>query len=190
LAPLLRAFVHVGDPGDIYVLTPFRMDLLATGGLLALMWREKPLWIQQVGPVAGPSLFLLGVAGFRWLQHRGINDTSPVPLGYALIFESSLILWLGIMVYALSGWHVEWLRTRPLRFLGKISYSMYLVHFLFLTLLRGLVHRNQLTVVAALVLTIIYASLSWFLMEKPLLRRKSRASGQEPLPEPIGIGAI
>jgi peptidoglycan/LPS O-acetylase OafA/YrhL len=93
------------------------------------------------------------------------------------------------MVYALSGWHVGWLQMAWLRYVGRISYSMYLIHFLVLAKLRDGHHHNQYRVAAAaLAITLVYASLSWFLMEKPLLTRD--AHGKGPIKTPTVREAI
>ncbi|HEY1896892.1 MAG TPA: hypothetical protein VGG62_11490, partial [Terracidiphilus sp.] len=41
LAPLLRGSMHFADKWPVYMLTPFRMDLLAVGGFLCLEWRSN-----------------------------------------------------------------------------------------------------------------------------------------------------
>jgi peptidoglycan/LPS O-acetylase OafA/YrhL len=51
LAPVLRwIFTPIlGSPWPIYALTPFRMDLLAMGALLAIVWRHHREKIERFG---------------------------------------------------------------------------------------------------------------------------------------------
>lgn len=166
----LRATVHPSSYLDIYSLTPFRMDLLAAGALLCLVWREWPELVMKAGPAVGCGLSLLGLAGFTALWHLGISMHSNTPVGNALTYEASLALWLGFMIYGLSGWHVGWLRIAPLRYIGRISYSIYLIHYAIVLGLRAKGLPNGVVMLATVfALSLVYATLSWFLMEKKLL---------------------
>jgi len=170
LAPVLRATVHFADGGDIYVLTPFRMDLLAAGGLLCLIWREKPEWIKKAGPAIGCSFCFLGLLSLIALGHLGITSESNTRISNVLVFEASLVMWLGFMVYALSGWQIGWLKLAPLRYIGRISYSMYLIHFGILIGLRQIFHNPYKVAALAFALSTAYAALSWILLERNLIK--------------------
>ena len=67
------------------------------------------------------------------------------------------------------------LRARPFEFLGNISFSIYMLHEPAIQLvLRATGDRNALLYPASLALTIAFASASYFLIERPFLRWKSR----------------
>jgi peptidoglycan/LPS O-acetylase OafA/YrhL len=183
LAPLLRGVLHFQQDWPIYTLTPFRMDLLATGALLCLVWRQKPEWIRRRGPQIGFPLMALGLATLALLGHFGVITYGNTRVGNVLIYEASLVLYLGFMLYALSGWRVGWLRARWLRYIGTISYTMYLIHLGVITLLGAWLKGVPLAL-AALLMTVIYASLSWFLMEKRLLQAGSRAKSAKLVAQP------
>ncbi len=77
----------------------------------------------------------------------------------------------------------RFLRSRPMVFLGSISYGIYLWHQAFIEKVHqwGGWSHNALPngpflvhVLGALALTIVVASASWYLVERPLLRRKDR----------------
>src|SRR5579864_1940332 len=128
VAPLLRGAFHFSDHYVIYELTPFRMDLLATGALLCLVWRSRRDVVEQWGTKAGLLLAFAGYAGLRILAHGGMYLPTNTRTSNVLVFEASLVTSLGVMLYALGGRGVGWLKFRPLTYIGQISYSMYLVH--------------------------------------------------------------
>ena len=66
-----------------------------------------------------------------------------------------------------------WLRVKPLMYIGRISYSMYLVHLGILILIMPRI-AGIAGDALALVITIVYASLSWHIMESRLLGRRLR----------------
>ena len=169
IAPLLRATIHFSDPWVMYMLTPFRMDLLASGALLCLVWRNKPEVITERGSAVGISLLALGLATFAVLGQLGITKNANTATSNVLVYEASLAVCFGFILYALAGRRVGWLRLGALRFVGKISFTMYLVHQGILELLRHSLKGIPLTLVGLLV-ALVYASLSWYLMERRLLQ--------------------
>jgi peptidoglycan/LPS O-acetylase OafA/YrhL len=174
-APLLRGTLHFSQHWPIYMLTPFRMDLLAAGALLCLVWRETPEWIKTHGLPIGFSLMLLGLVTLALLGHFGLSTYGNTRTGNVLVYEGALFLSLGFMLYALSGKYVAWLRFGPLRFIGLISYTMYLIHGGILALLSTRLH-GVLLLLAGLLATVIYASISWYVLERPLLSTGKKPS--------------
>lgn len=178
LAPLLRGLFLFGDSWPIYTLTPFRMDLLAAGALLALEWRRDPARIARRGPALGVLLAAVGIAGLGLLDRLHVTTYGNTRTGNVLIYECSLLFCLGFVLYALSARKTGWLCIRPLTYLGQISYTMYLVHLGVIGFAQA--HfRPGASFAAALAITLAYASLSWFLMEAPLLGwgRNAEAAG-------------
>ena len=170
IAPVLRGAVHFPTHWFVYALTPFRMDLLAAGAFLWLEWHRNRALIVLRGPPIGALLATLGIAGIVVLARLQVSTFGNSRVGNIFIYESSLCICVGLMLYALSGWKVGWLCLKPLTYVGQISYSMYLVHLGVLGFTQS--HFGQLTAaVTAFAITIAYASISWALMEGPLLRR-------------------
>lgn len=71
--------------------------------------------------------------------------------------------------------------TRPMRFIGKISYSLYLFHWPFIVLLSILAFKYDFTVTnsarfGVVAATVVLATLSWKFVEKPF-RKKSTWGG-------------
>jgi len=175
LAPVLRGAMHFAEHWPIYMLTPFRLDLLAAGGLLCLLWRSHREAIERRGAAVGAVLTVAGLGALLGLSRAGISTMGNSRTGNVLIYEACLFISVGVMVYALGGKWVGWLCFRPLMYIGKISYSMYLVHLGALVLV-GMWFQGLPGAAIALALTTGYAALSWRLMESRLLgRRGSKA---------------
>ncbi len=168
LAPMLRAVFHFQSYEPVYCLTPFRMDLLAVGALLCLAYRHMPSRIERLGPTFGMFSAVSGIGGLVLLDRCGITTGGNTRIGNSLILECTLFVCLGVMLWALSGRSVRVLQWEPLRYIGKISYTMYLVHrgVLFLCSMR---FDEHVAAIVGFSITVAYASASWFLMEKRLL---------------------
>jgi len=82
---------------------------------------------------------------------------------------------------AREGWFVRFLEIRPARYLGKISYGLYVYHFPIIWFVAQTTERyfkdpylKPMNALIALVTTVIVASLSYYLMERPILSLKDR----------------
>jgi len=156
----------------IYALTPFRMDTLAVGALLALIWRSRPKKIRQLGQYGLLlSVAAVGVLGIL-ARNPGFTTTANTRSTNVWIYEMSLMICTGIILWALSGRWVRILTLAPVRYLGRISYTVYLIHLTFFFVLMRYVHNTAWLAMLTVVGTLLYATASWFLMEKPLLTSK------------------
>ncbi len=85
----------------------------------------------------------------------------------------------------------SWLNWPTLRYLGRISYPLYLYHRV--TMKLGLTWAKAyplpIQIAAGLAITIAIASLSYFLVEKPFLRWKSRVASPSPPPNVLARSA-
>lgn len=189
-APLVRWWMHTRYFPE-YRFLPARFDSLAWGAVLALVWqacrssqRDRLIrGLARTGAAAGLALALL-------LAATGGRRES---LAFAIFGYSVLAVFFAAVV----GWTVasansrqplcRCLRWRPLRYLGTISYTTYLIHYPILlatgTFLARWPGLGWLHVILALVLVLLVASASWRWLEAPLLRRKSRVT--EPNPAPL-----
>jgi peptidoglycan/LPS O-acetylase OafA/YrhL len=134
-APILRAIMTVSSHGHffVYMLTPFRMDLLAAGGCLGMLYNEGYLsrpGAKKVMVIAVClSIALFGVLATTIPSFRtGSNSILFNTAGYSLIlicFTALLGLSLELASDTLA---FRFLTCRTLTYLGTISYTMYLVH--------------------------------------------------------------
>lgn len=172
-APILRGTMHFQTHWPIYALTPFRMDLLAAGALIALVWRRRNNWIHRYGTVSGAILVCSGIFGMAWLGKANISTFTNTPMANVLLYESTLLIGVGVILFALAGRGVGILENRVMAYIGKISYTMYLVHMIFLEIPAIQNLGGWPYILAALSCTIGYAAISWRWIETPLLRAKT-----------------
>lgn len=166
----------------IYTLTPFRADLLCAGAALTLLWNARSANFERLlatrawlGCVAGfGTLALLQI----WPYFR-LSSNKPLANGLcyslSLVGAASLVSWTlassatnGSLLYRL-------LTLPPMRYVGRVSYSMYLIHVVVIVQMLRFVPMRYVTV-PALAVTVLYAALSWHLMERPLLSFAARTS--------------
>jgi peptidoglycan/LPS O-acetylase OafA/YrhL len=184
LAPLLRFLVfQYWLPHNFAAmnLMPCRADALASGVLLAVAWRKD--WFRAFLAAHRPLLqrtllalfFGVGVS-LWWLAHPLNIVTVAIGFTWLAMFYSCLLL---VVLSHTQGWLAAVIRWSVLRWLGTISYCVYLIHLTINVLAhRILLHSppqvyNEagvgVTLLAA-VLTLAVATLSWQYLEKPLIR--------------------
>ncbi len=165
----------------IYHALDTRLGHLMWGCLLAMLLRQKstaPLWTALCRKPWTPALtfILLGLSCYFDYRVPWYKNS----LGFAC--EPILIacLLVQLMHFSRTGlWRVfEW----PwVRFLGTISYPLYLWQQLTLSTSRRLAESYPVWVqlAFAVLVTILFASSSYFLIEKPFLRLKQRYAVRE-----------
>ena len=161
-----------------------RFDVLGFGALLALYWHEPLAFAKEklvlliTGVTSGLPLVILGMRnGFS--PALGQMTNGLVEFGAALFFMAVIDRaaqphpW---RIFAPLGW-------RPVRYIGKISYGIYLYHpFVELMMLYILGAFNipvptsfglvQLLLYGSV--SILFASVSWYLIERPINKLKGR----------------
>lgn len=190
-APVLRALFtpHTDSYLFIFTLTPFRMDQLAAGSLLAIAWSTNRDRVQRMLPVAttlavvSAALFF-GLAKFPWWRAKA-NSMSFNVFGYTLssiLFVSFLAVVLCSKNRLLQGV----LTNRWVMGLGTVSYMAYLVHE---PVLHVAMHAYGKWIGSTIgfAITLVISVLSWRFIEKPILDR-GNAMAPEPAPQAIAVG--
>jgi peptidoglycan/LPS O-acetylase OafA/YrhL len=207
-------------PFSVYVLTPCRLDALATGALLAVRAREPGGLAalvpsaRRLGLAAGAAALALVVierlAGVVTVYDPGWGPVS-ILVGFplvALAFGSLLVL--VVEAPAASRLHRAF-ASRPMRFFGAYSYGIYLVHLPVRALVADKVYgpafrapRHAFLNVGgteilgqllfyplALAAILPVAWLSYHLYEKQFLKLKRYfGDGAEPRPQRAAEGAL
>lgn len=159
------------DMNAAFYLVQYRTWELALGSLLAMgaFPEARSALIAQLETLAGLALIAAAVIFY--------DRTTPFPGLAALMpcIGSALIIHGGTAHRTFVG---AILSTPPARFIGLISYSLYLWHWPVIVFYRSIDHR--LTMIDRfwlLVASIVLATLSWYLVERPFrVRDRLRSS--------------
>jgi peptidoglycan/LPS O-acetylase OafA/YrhL len=191
ICPLMRlvgnhVLLQAGlDREVLYRWTPFRVDALLLGGLVALVRRGPSA--RRMLPAARAVFGVLSSALLLWLalnpaaRHKPAGYVYPSwELTWGLVFVDLFSACLIVMALERGSITFRVFNLRPLRWMGRISYGAYVFH----DILHGqyewlIVHyhvRYSRVAVPALALActllLAWASFRWF--EAPFIRRKER----------------
>jgi peptidoglycan/LPS O-acetylase OafA/YrhL len=180
MAPIFRGIGSLTglNPVAVWVLTPGCLDTLGAGAFLALAEHspnQVPHWLHgKCGwlPWIGLPL-LLGMMGLSRVQGDTSLYLALSDIGAALV-SVFLVAKASNGIPGIVGRTLEW---RPITYLGRISYGVYLLHPFVTKAIRRLasnlvdVHDTRYAIPLLLcyfTATIILASLSWRFLETPL----------------------
>ncbi|MGH9769702.1 MAG: acyltransferase family protein, partial [Blastocatellia bacterium] len=183
-AILLLAFKV--DQAYFYAAFDTRIDHLMVGCLAAVLLKRGALysfWKAICSSLYAPLIVLaLYVGSIR------LNQSLPhwYRDGVGSAVEPLLIAMLMVQLISLSSTSaVKWIESPPMRYLGRISYSLYLFHPLTVSpVMSRLSDKPLMAQSAAIALTVIVATISYYVVERPFLklrnaRRIGTASGSE-----------
>jgi peptidoglycan/LPS O-acetylase OafA/YrhL len=178
----LLVFVWHAQQSYIYEAFDTRADHLMIGCLLAVALREG-VWIKfwnfLVSSVSSVWVTLgCLVASSVANYHFGVHYRDPVSFIVDPVLTAVLMVQLIAHRAGAMGTVLNW---RPIRYLGLISYSIYLYHQITIQAVYKLT-RNWplLSPLVAILTTIAVASASYWLIEWPILRLKARFSPTKP----------
>ncbi len=174
LTPLLRVLAtpYYFTWFPIYILTPFRADLLCAGAILAMLWKRRTPDTEDLCRSWAWFGVIAGFGGLAFVQiwphlRLASNSRGANGLDYSLsvLGSFSLLAW----TLASRGWLRSLLASSTMRFLGQISYTMYLTHIIAIFVAERTIHNPFVLTVVALSATVLYSWLSWVFMERPLI---------------------
>lgn len=170
----------------VIVATPARLRLRVIGFLAvaAIAWRAlaigvmSPGWVYNATDTNAAALLVgcyLGAARLPTWRHA--RWAVPAMLGLMMLpvfgEEGAAFLWGGFVAIGLGAFAIQyamerpvWLEGRIIVWLGKISYGLYLWHYVFM--------RIDIPIWLAVVSTIAVAAASWYLVEEPIRRLREQ----------------
>ncbi len=169
-----------------YSATDARFDSLLYGCVLGLWMNPVMDADLRIGERARLALFLAAI-GLLLVTFLDRNETFRQTLRYSLQGIALLpLFWLAIRH---PKWPVfRWLNWPAVRYLGSISYTFYLSHFLILELVTQLGLGRVPEALLALSFTIAFATLMFYGVERPFARIRRRLHddiGRPPSVRPI-----
>jgi peptidoglycan/LPS O-acetylase OafA/YrhL len=181
-AALTVVLYHAGvSPNALYYGTGTRAQALLLGSYLGVLASSRSwsvfdhTWARtRAGQRTGAVLALGGCAGLLWAWHAIQGESSFLYNGGFLI----VAVCAGLVIAVVTSWPssvLAWLLARrPLVFLGRISYGVYLYHWiLFLTINEA--HTGMAgfpLLVTRVAATLLVATVSWRFVEEPIRRRR------------------
>lgn len=214
VCPLLRGLAHMTPHIDESVGFIFRFDSLAAGSCVALaLWGVEHGWVNRKASeqvlTSGIIVFPLGLIALAAVC--GVDRGVDVRTTWAFsVFGFSLLAGsCASFVGALARWGAELgyvshvLRSKAASYLGRISYSIYLIHLPTYLVVQLLIVRwigseaialsPTLALVAgglAIVGAILFAGLSWQYIEAPIQEWKDELFPARSTELPLAVGSV
>ncbi len=169
-------FHPAGDPSRIYYGTDTRAQDILTGAAFGILLYRQPRAKTERSRIAFSSLAVAAITVFvlewTWINrfpnftYRGGFLLADVMVGFVI---------LGVTM-APAGLPARILSFRPLTFVGRISYGLYLWHWpIFLVLDKARTGLEGWTLfLLRLVTTFVFAVASWYLVETPVRKMTFR----------------
>lgn len=159
----------------IYCYLPNQLPVFALGLILFHLLNQKNTLL-SIKPITILSFFILLILQF-WFNIDAIPN---------FIFISISFIFLA---YSLAKFPLSILVNPIINYFGKISYSMYLIHFAILELMikleiTDIINNNHYTInfilrfFIALTITVIISSLSYYFIEKPFIKLGNKIIGR------------
>jgi peptidoglycan/LPS O-acetylase OafA/YrhL len=180
LAPIFRVLMIPYDKVHqlVYMGLPTRMDCLAMGSLLTFAWRARPDLIRKYGFLGLIPVVLTPIVMIKLSHFGGWSTMDGTIHGNIFTYEIALTAATGAFLWALGGRYVGILKTKAFQYLGRISYSFYLVHLVMIMVWQKFVSNKYEVAALAFACAVLYSTVSWYWYEKPIMAGGNRRAKQ------------
>jgi len=166
----LGFFLNDAPHPFIWVL-PLRADAFIIGAVAAIITEEsritRPITCMAIG-----ILLMSSVVYFPNINEHSLYQV----FGYTVVACGCVLV---VVASQAQMFHDSILASRPLRYLGKISYGIYVYHVICIAAVSKAMAYFGLSnhfgvLLAGLLVTIMVSSISYYLLERPFLKLKER----------------
>ncbi len=181
VAPVIRLGTMLAMPDQErvqYLFTLCRIDTIAIGCLLAVairsvdldVWRERA---RITAFIALPSVVVLAIA-----SHLDRKSAFDRVFGYSIVAVGCASV-VGLVILSRGSRSTALLRARPLTYLGKLCFGLYLLHRPADTIVSAVaarlgIDRDLWMLMPKIGVALALAALSWRFFERPFLALKDR----------------
>ena len=173
IAILVKTYLlaHHASLPAIYCNTFARMDTIAAGVLIAYLLNGR---VPLLGDTIRVALLVLAL-GLIYIAVVPLDTFYATSIANGVLGYVCGLLAALALFFAFLGALSQGLPSllQPLRYLGRISYGLYVFHVLAISLWAP-PHFSTLRTLPAVLTTIVFAWISYELLEKPFLRLKGR----------------
>ena len=190
-------FTPGADPARVYYGTDTRAQSLLIGAALALLLEGRRVGTTRIArrflhtTAIGAALLL------AWAWARTPDDATWLYRGGFLLTALLVAVVIASVTAETAGPLGHLLSLRPVRWIGLISYGLYLWHCLVIAIAHDHIAPGLWLITIAVPASFGLAALSWRVIERPALRRKTRwavgtsagdqlHSSEHALAEPVG----
>lgn len=169
---------------NVYVLPFSHFDAFAIGALITQMKIPKALLqfriLSLIIPILGLSVLYLNTGR---VDFSSMGYPMGLAGGYKFLWGYTLVnYYFAVIIYLIANENfAKWLDFKPVRYLGKISYGLYIYHFVvlyyaetLLTKILGINLVHEVDTFFALLITIVISHFSFYFIEGPINMLKDK----------------
>jgi len=174
------------DPQQAVNVLPFsHLDAFAFGAYISRFEIPRPRWQLLALAMAVPAIGLLTDFLRKGTLTFALGYDLPMTGYYKEVWGYTLLNYLfAVLIYcvARTGFWTGILESAPLRYMGKISYGLYVYHYGIIAIMVALFRKYELDYslrspqmfIASFGATLLIATLSFYLLEKPITDLKDK----------------
>ncbi|MFN8411192.1 MAG: acyltransferase [Anaerolineales bacterium] len=176
----------LGDPQQAVNVLPFsHLDAFAFGAYISRFELPRPRLQLLALTISVPTIGLLTDYLSKGTFTSALGYDLPMTGFYKEVWGYTLLNYLfAVLIYCVAHTNLftSFLDLPPLRYLGKISYGLYVYHYGIIAISMAIFRkygfpysvRSPITFVITMTATLLMATLSFYLLEKPLIDLKDR----------------